>query len=628
MNAEEELQDLRQKFSLLEGDRKAYYETSQLTIKQNRDSVGVLKKENKELRQALSDSQREAGAQGGKGSTSKSLHQIEMEKLEERIMKMRREYDQVCYERQQTQRSLESTRERSGHVEKETINPMDSDNAVSRQIRMLENRLDKAMIKFNEAQSIRKTYEQITKRLKEERIGFDNQLAAIERTLKAKERDYEELLLMSHDALHARDVARSELSQFRHVHEDNKHQREKELSEKKAYVDARVENTKRLEQREQARQQAEQEEAQKREAEKAKTNSAAASGDPNSTPESAEAKALAEEERVNRYEEMFRKIKEVTGVSDTNEVINKFVTQEETQHSLEDTIKESQSKIDALNDEKTALKAKVEELKYSNSQALGSRRIVDEFESHLAEANAACERNRQKYERVAKILINVKAGIEHLYDKLRIIQLESQANGAGSADIAVTDETVVDVTGLCEQKLVKCVSELTEAGAYEPASSPSSGAAAAPAQPASSGTANNVSDTEAAPAPAEQDGAAQPAIDSQDHHQQQQEQQPASQVSSSPPAQAQGAPNATSGGDLSTVELPANNVRIKLPSTTEEGVDGSSSAAGGAVGMDSDDEDGDVLNRETVKKLAAIAVEKATRKPKKKRAGNSSSPKK
>ncbi len=38
------------------------------------------------------------------------------------------------------------------------------------------------------------------KRLKEERIGFDNQLAAIERTLKAKEKDLEELVLMSHDA--------------------------------------------------------------------------------------------------------------------------------------------------------------------------------------------------------------------------------------------------------------------------------------------------------------------------------------------------------------------------------------------------------------------------------------------
>lgn len=78
---------------------------------------------------------------------------------------------------------------------------------LMRQIRILENNLDKVMIKFNEASSIRKTYEQIVKRLKEERVGYDNQLAAIERSLKGKEHDYEELLLLAHDATHAKELA-------------------------------------------------------------------------------------------------------------------------------------------------------------------------------------------------------------------------------------------------------------------------------------------------------------------------------------------------------------------------------------------------------------------------------------
>ncbi len=52
------------------------------------------------------------------------------------------------------------------------------------------------------------------KRLKEERIGFDNQLAAIERTLCAKDRDHEELMLMSHDATHAKEVSKAELSRL------------------------------------------------------------------------------------------------------------------------------------------------------------------------------------------------------------------------------------------------------------------------------------------------------------------------------------------------------------------------------------------------------------------------------
>jgi len=85
---------------------------------------------------------------------------------------------------------------------------------LMRTIRILENRLDKVMIKYNEAQSIRKTYEQIVKRLKEERVGYDNQLAAIERSLKGKEHDFEELLLLKHDATHAKELAQAELRKY------------------------------------------------------------------------------------------------------------------------------------------------------------------------------------------------------------------------------------------------------------------------------------------------------------------------------------------------------------------------------------------------------------------------------
>lgn len=57
---------------------------------------------------------------------------------------------------------------------------------LMRNIRVLENRLDKVMIKYNEAQSIQQTYDQVVRRLKEERVGYDSQLAAIETCLKGK----------------------------------------------------------------------------------------------------------------------------------------------------------------------------------------------------------------------------------------------------------------------------------------------------------------------------------------------------------------------------------------------------------------------------------------------------------
>jgi len=116
--------------------------------------------------------------------------------------------------------------------ELESRRPTEEDTPLTRSIRVLENRLDKAMIKFNEAQSIRKTYEQIVGRLKEERVGFDNQLSALERTLGAKQRDYEELLLLSGDANHAREISQMELDRVRGGYEEERIRRDNELRER------------------------------------------------------------------------------------------------------------------------------------------------------------------------------------------------------------------------------------------------------------------------------------------------------------------------------------------------------------------------------------------------------------
>ena len=105
---------------------------------------------------------------------------------------------------------------------------------------MLENRLDKAMIKYNEAMSIKKTYELIVKRLKDERVGYDNQLAAIEQSLKGKEHDFEELLLLSHDANHAKELAEADLRKFESEIEENRKKKYKEVSDYKAQIESRL----------------------------------------------------------------------------------------------------------------------------------------------------------------------------------------------------------------------------------------------------------------------------------------------------------------------------------------------------------------------------------------------------
>lgn len=87
---------------------------------------------------------------------------------------------------------------------REQVDVNSDDHPQMRMIRVMENRLDKAMIKYNEAMSIKKAYELIVKRLKEERIGYDNQLGSIEQALKGKDNDYKDLMTLSEDAQFAK----------------------------------------------------------------------------------------------------------------------------------------------------------------------------------------------------------------------------------------------------------------------------------------------------------------------------------------------------------------------------------------------------------------------------------------
>lgn len=45
--------------------------------------------------------------------------------------------------------------------------------------------------------------------------------------------------------------------------------------------------------------------------------------------------------------------------------------------------------------------------------------MVDDHEELLSNSSARLERVRYKHERLSKILISVKAGVEHLQDKLK-----------------------------------------------------------------------------------------------------------------------------------------------------------------------------------------------------------------
>lgn len=443
---QDDTQLLKEKLRLLEADRKSFFESTDEKQKANRDEIRRLRRENKDLKATIMAARKGTGTVLGK----------EARQLDDGIYKLTLRLDELRERVAERKADLHKEREKAKDIDVECEPLLTETHPLSRKIRMLENRLDKSLIKYNEAMAIKKTYEQIVHRLKEESVGFDNQLAAIERTLKAKEHDYQELIQMSHEANHKKEVAKKELQDFKLQFDRTRIQKDKELTERKAYVQSKVDQTQKLEKKEkELKMRKEKSDSSSKgddEQGLSKRNTLMARSGMGMSAED-EAASEAEQERLKQYEEAFKAIREATGVSDVQEVLHKFVSQEETHRNLVQMVQEAQTRIDQLNTERAELTAKLEELRYSGSGQLGSRRIVEEFELHLAEAHNQTQVNAERYEQLAKLLINVKGGIEHLVSKLSSIRSEGIAP-------PVSDDTLVEVLKHCEQRLVNLASEV------------------------------------------------------------------------------------------------------------------------------------------------------------------------
>lgn len=432
-----EYEALRSKFQLLNGDRKASFEAIEDTKRRNDEIATQLRLDNGALRTRIS----ELRSREGKPEDDEA----DVSMLTERVHRLRTRYNQLHHATNQTQKTVATMQDQLKDLQREGKRPDVSDNPLTRKIRVLENRLDKAMIKYNETQAIRKTYDQIGKRLHEERVSFDNQLAAIERTLEAKQRDYDELLLLSNDARHARDVSLGELRESERRVMDAGNKREVELKHLTVQVRlAEKEKRERAEQRKRRSELTAQAEGHLTEEEEAARKG---------KPGAADASRRSQTE-LQKFEKGFAKLKEATGVQHIDEVLEK-VTENETNHTnLVQLSQENATKLETLAAERDALKARVEEIRYTGAGSRsGARKIVDELEKKMTQSTRRLEKSREKYERVQRVVIDSKAGIEHLLQKLR-------ATGEIHAAVTLTDETVPDVLFECQEALVSIVDRL------------------------------------------------------------------------------------------------------------------------------------------------------------------------
>lgn len=415
---DKQVEDLRERMRLLQQDRRANIDLLEANKQANENEIRSLKEDNKKLRLRLSNLQKSA-------VSDVDNHLSDVDSLRKLVRQKRNEFDT----QKVTSRKLcAKLNKLKGEAALEEQRPSPEDIELSRQIRKLENRLDKALMQYNEAQGICSTYEHIVKRLKAERVEFDNQLTALERTLESKHRDFEELNLLCGDASHARDVAQHTLHKAKWSFDENKQRRSREIRERQQHIKVRKQIIKKQERAEEEKRRQQLGTAAGGEEEEYDSNDDEGEGDMSAASKRCisqqEQMVDQEQKKLSVYENAFRKIKDATGVGNVKEMIHKVVGQEPTTKNLVSLSAQHQSRMEDLSRLQKMLLNDVQKVKCSlsvSSSAAMRMKPLDELQDALYARSSRLERAKSQLDRLELAMISTKTGVEHLREKLFVL---------------------------------------------------------------------------------------------------------------------------------------------------------------------------------------------------------------
>uniref|UniRef100_A0A8C5QB76 Outer dynein arm docking complex subunit 3 n=1 Tax=Leptobrachium leishanense TaxID=445787 RepID=A0A8C5QB76_9ANUR len=458
----EQIAEFQKKIQLLDGDQKAFQEQSGWKILKNGETIQWLRQENKRLHRKLANvlagdekvikeafQNRAVEKAAMRGKSGQAAIQVMDQKLCDKVKRLNalRHQSEIRRKRLEELQMLckqnESEQSKSGKVEE---SPEEEKNEVTEQeevphqsLRVLENRLEKAQLKWQESEHISNVYQKLKDHMQEESLTYQSQLDLLEAEILRQRQELKELQDMNKGAVMARDTSRSELlRQEEELHQERR-ERDRILQEYKRQAEERRMHAERAERRAQR---------------------VVLQG------EDAPAEALLatngqeEEKVIQTYQEAFKRIKDATGVTDTQEVVSRFIAQGETHRHLEVLKSENDKALVRLKEEKERLQEAFQELKYSGEAKLSSgQQVLEELQMHLQMEEKKRNTFKEELERMSKILNSAKAGVEHLANKVQHVKVPRSRFPAPDFS-PLSDEYVLDVLSITEEKLQKLLEEL------------------------------------------------------------------------------------------------------------------------------------------------------------------------
>ncbi|KAI2663278.1 Ral guanine nucleotide dissociation stimulator-like 1 [Labeo rohita] len=374
----DEISELQRKIHLLYGDYSiAHFENSHSA--KNIEAIQQLRQENADL--------------------NKKQPEAAQTVLEKQVCDKMKKHNAMKHTTQTQRQHLEDLKLMELKPQNSSPLPDTQKGEEEKELRILENSLEKSQLKYHEAEHITRGYRKLKEHL---------QLDRLETEVYWQAQWLKDLQVMKNNVFLFKDEAKTELQlQEEQVYRERR-EREKIISRYKKQAEERIE-----------------------------------------APRSPTTVGGEEEESISTFEEAFQHAKEATGVTDS---------QGETQEHLEKMKAENERMLLELKEERNTSKTQFQDVKYSRETEFSSiRQMLHECEHDLQREQEHRDAAKDGLDRLTHSLNTVKAAVQQLSDKLQHIPLMKVPSSHLPLD---SEEHMLQLMSETDQKLILLKEEL------------------------------------------------------------------------------------------------------------------------------------------------------------------------
>jgi len=410
---EQEIAELQRKFRVLENDKRACSEDSQGTIRKQRATIEKLTRENRKMKSELNETR----DTGGAGPETKIINE-HLGKLSDQRLVVISKLEQEDSHASALDEKLESTQKHILHLRQEMAKnggvnaALDNDKAVQKQIRVLENRLDQNMVKFNQAVTANGTVREEINKLRRERAVFDSIYRKLENELQHKKKEMANIIEQANAAYEARDSAQSQMASLKQQADKEHAEFEKEWKE----LGRLIENDKRMKDfmKGKAPQQEDKHDTMIDSVKHSKGGSVMA-GTKNTLMV-----PLTNQQNASVLEEGFAQIQNATGICDIDELTRTFIEAEDTNYSLNKFNTELREEIEKLETQIVDYKDEIIILsgKSTRKEDTDRAKLLESLEERWNDIDRKAVHYEVKYQEAQQTLSHIRACVESVFRRL------------------------------------------------------------------------------------------------------------------------------------------------------------------------------------------------------------------